>query len=109
MLLKTPRWPANVISSPSGPWTTLTPGVSVSRSSNLRPRIGVVSIVALVQRARRRAVRVVSTTGVPVVTVTVSATPDTFIAAGRVTDWPTVSSTFSCTSVAKPASVKVTR
>ena len=54
MLLKTPRWPANVISSPSGPCTTLTPGVSVSRSSNLRPRIGVFSIVGLIQRAGDR-------------------------------------------------------
>jgi hypothetical protein len=41
--------------------------------------------------------------------VTVSATLDTGIAAGRVTDWPTVTWMFSCTSVAKPASVKVTR
>src|SRR4030067_994567 len=43
MLLKSPRCPAKVISSPSGPCTVLTPGVRVSRSSNLRPRIGVVS------------------------------------------------------------------
>ncbi len=108
MLLKTPRWPANEISSPSGPWTTLTPGVSVSRSSNLRPRIGIDSIVAwLIVVAA--AVREVSMTGVPVVTVTVSATPDTFIATGRLIDWPTVRSTFSCTIVANPASVKVTR
>ena len=34
---------AKVISSPSGPWTTLTPGVRVNKSSNLRPRIGVVA------------------------------------------------------------------
>ncbi len=37
------------------------------------------------------AVREVSITAVAVVTVTVSATPDTFIATGRVTAWPTVS------------------
>ena len=36
-------------------------------------------------------------TAVAVVTVTVSATPDTFIATGSVIDWPTVSTTFSCT------------
>ena len=48
-------------------------------------------------------------TRVPVVTVTVSATPDTFIATGSLIDWPTVSGTFSCTIVANPASVKVTR
>ena len=41
-----PDGPEKVISSPSGPCTTDTPGVSVSRSSNLRPRIGVVPIVA---------------------------------------------------------------
>ncbi len=52
MLLKTPRWPANVISSPSAPCTMLTPGVSVSRSSNLRPRIGVDLDRRLIQRCR---------------------------------------------------------
>ena len=30
-------------------------------------------------------------------TVTVSATPATFIAIGSVIDWPTVRTTFSCT------------
>ena len=30
-------------------------------------------------------------------TVTVSETPATFIATGRVIDWPMVSTTFSCT------------
>ncbi len=83
-----------MISSPSGPCTTLTPGVSVSRSSNLRPRIGIDSIVAWF-RVVAAAERDVSTTRVPVVTVTVSETPDTFIAAGRVTVWPTFSEMFS--------------
>ena len=55
------------------------------------------------------AVREVSMTAVAVVTVTVSETPDTFIATGRVTAWPTVSTTFSWTWVANPASVHVTR
>ena len=54
------------------------------------------------------AVRVASTTGDSVVTVTVSATPDTFIVALSRTVSPTVTMTFSCTSVAKPASVNVT-
>ena len=72
MLLNTPRWPANVISSPSGPCTMLTPGVSVSRSSNLRPRIGVVAMVVSLSVVATAA-RVVSTTGVPL-TVTVSVT-----------------------------------
>ena len=55
------------------------------------------------------AVREVSITAVAVVTVTVSDTPDTFMATGSVTVWPTVSTTFSCTCVAKPASVNVMR
>ena len=45
MLLKTPRWPEKLISSPSGPWTIETPGVNDNRSSNFRPRIGVVPMV----------------------------------------------------------------
>ena len=56
----------------------LTPGVSVSRSSNLRPRIGVVSIVFW-SSVLAAAVRVASMTGDCVVTVTVSATPETFM------------------------------
>ena len=108
MLLKMPRWPANVISSPSGPCTTLTPGVSVSRSSNFLPRIGVVSTVSWFS-VFADAVRVDSTTLGDVVTVTVSATPDGFRTTGSVTDWPTVSCTFSCTTEAKPVSVIVTR
>ena len=80
MLLKTPRWPANVISSPSGPCTIDTPGVSVSRSSNLRPRFGMFSTV-LVPSVVAADVRVDSTTGLPE-TVTISCTPPTFIAAG---------------------------
>ena len=54
------------------------------------------------------AVRVVSTVGDWVVTVTVSATPDTFIAGSNRTASPTVTSTSSCTSVAKPDSLNVT-
>ena len=75
MLLKMPFWPANVISSPSAPCTTLTPGVSVSRSSNLRPRIGVFSMVSWFS-VLACAARVVSTTGVPL-TVTISVRFDT--------------------------------
>ena len=99
MLLKTPRWPANVISSPSGPCTMLTPGVSVSRSSNLRPRIGVVSIVVSLSVVATAA-RVVSTTGVPL-TVTVSVTLPTARRGVRLTAWPTVRSMFSCTNGAE--------
>ena len=57
----------------------LTPGVSVSRSSNLRPRIGVVSIVVLVERARGGRARRRRRSATASVTVTVSATPDTFM------------------------------
>jgi hypothetical protein len=106
MLLKTPRWPAKVISSPSGPCTMLTPGVSVSRSSNLRPRIGVVSIVVAFSVVAIAA-RVVSTTGVPV-TVTLSATLPTASRGVRLIAWPTVSATLSWTTVPKPESRKVT-
>ena len=107
MLLNTPRWPAKVISSPSGPWTMLTPGVSVSRSSNLRPRFGVCSTV-IAFRVVAAAVRVDSTTLGDERTVTVSEIFDTGIAPGSVTVCPTFTWMFSCTSVAKPASVKVT-
>ncbi len=84
MLLKTPRWPEKVISSPSGPWTMLTPGVRVSRSSNLRPRMGVVAIVVSLSVVET-SVRDVSTVGVPV-TVTVSVAVETFNVALRFTD-----------------------
>ena len=57
--------------------------MSVSRSSNLRPRIGIVSIVVWFSVVAA-AVREVSITRVAVVTVTVSATPETFIATGSV-------------------------
>lgn len=87
--------------------TTLTPGVSVSRSSNFRPRIGVVAIV-VESKVLAAAVRVVSTAGASVVTVTVSETPDTFIIGLSGTVWPTVTTTFSWTSVEKPDKVKVT-
>jgi hypothetical protein len=85
----------------------LTPGVNVSRSSNLRPRIGSVSTVSALSVVAAD-VRLDSITRGDVLTVTVSATPDTFIAIGNVSAWPTVSVTFSCTKVANPASVNVT-
>jgi hypothetical protein len=105
MLLKTPRCPANVISSPSGPCTTLTPGVRVSRSSNLRPRTGVVEIVVSLI-VLLTSVRDTSTVGVPV-TVTVSWPPVTFIVGVRFTAWPTVSVIPSWTSWPKPCFAKV--
>ena len=83
MLLKTPRWPEKVISSPSGPCTMLTPGVRESRSSNLRPRMGVVEIVVSF-KVLLTSVFEVSTVGVPE-TVTVSSPPETFMARVRTT------------------------
>ena len=85
----------------------LTPGVSVSRSSNLRPRIGVVAMV-VESSVVEAAVRVRSIVGACVVTVTVSETLDTFIVGVRRTPSPTVVRTSSMTSVANPASLNVT-
>ena len=107
MLLNTPRCPEKVISSPSGPCTMLTPGVSVSRSSNLRPRIGVEAMVRW-SSVVDAAVRVVSIAGVWVVTVTVVATPETFIVGARWTASPTEARTSCITSVANPESLRVT-
>ena len=86
----------------------LTPGVRVSRSSNFRPRMGSDSTVNSFKVVAAD-VRVDSITPWVVLTVTVSATPATFIAAGRVSACPTVSVTFSCTSVAKPGRLNVIR
>ena len=98
--MKTPRWPEKLISSPSGPCTIETPGVSVNKSSNLRPATGKLptersSIVVLIS------VLVVSMVGTAVI-VTFSLTCDTFILRLRLTARPTVSVNGSCTSVAKP-------
>ena len=46
--------------------------------------------------------RVVSTVGGAAMTLTVSATLDGFIVGDSRSDWPTLTSTLSCTSVAKP-------
>ena len=85
----------------------LTPGVSVSRSSNLRPRIGVDAIVASFSVVAA-AVRVVSTASEAAETVTVSATAETFIVGVSRTASPTLARTFSCTRVANPCSFSVT-
>ena len=72
----------------------------MSRSSNLRPRIGVVSIVRSLS-VLAAATRVASTVAAWVDTVTVSATPDSFIVGFTRTASPMVTRTFSCTTVAK--------
>ena len=74
----------------------LTPGVRVRRSSNFLPRIGSVSTVSSFSVVAED-VRVDSMTRGEVRTVTVSATPPTFIWSGSVIDCPTVSTTPSCT------------
>ena len=87
MLLKTPRCPAKVISSPSGPWTTLTPGVSVAGPRTCAEnRRG--ADRRLVRACWPRRCASVSTAGAWPVTVTVSATPDTSspAAASRLAD-----------------------
>ena len=84
----------------------LTPGVSVNRSSNLRPKIGVV-LTAVSLSVVLDSVFIVSTVGVAVI-VTRSATPETFMATGRLRAWPTVRSKLSATAVAKPCLETVT-
>ncbi len=79
----------------------LTPGVSVSRSSNFLPRMGVVLIVTWFSVVLD-SVLLRSTTGVAVTTMR-SATADTFMVTGSEKAWPTVRFTFSWTMVAKPA------
>jgi len=76
-------------------------------SSNLRPRIGVVSIVRWLSVVLD-AVFDVSMAGACVVTVTVSATPESFMTALIRTAWPTVSEASSWTRVANPESLNVT-
>jgi len=76
-------------------------------SSNLRPRMGVVSIVRWFSVVLD-AVFDVSMVGAWVVTVTVSAMPETFRTAVIRAVWPTVSSTACWTSVANPDSLNVT-
>ena len=53
------------------------------------------------------AVRVVGTVGVTALTVTVSATPEIFMATDNCTASPIVVMTFSWTMVANPASLNV--
>ena len=67
----------------------------------MRPRIGVDSTVTWLS-VLAAAVREVSTVGGEVVTVTVSATPEIFMVGSTRAAWPTVTTTFSCTSVANP-------
>ncbi len=107
MLLNTPRCPEKLISSPSGPCTIETPGVNDNRSSNFRPRIGVVPIVVS-SSVLAAALRPVSTVVACAVTLTVSAIFDGRIVGDSRSDWPMLTATPSCTRVAKPDSVNVT-
>src|SRR5689334_14601598 len=100
MLLKIPRCPLKLISSPSGPCVMLTPGVSVSKSSNLRPSTGVELTVSS-SRVEADSVFVTSTTGTSVTTIC-CATEETFMVTGILRVCPTVRFTFCCNTVAKP-------
>src|SRR5258708_6794772 len=100
MLLKMPRCPLMLISSPSGPCVMLKPGVSVSKSSNFRPSTGVVA-TEISSSVEEDSVLVTSTMGTSETTIC-CATAETFIVTGSVMVWPTVRFTFSCTMVAKP-------
>src|SRR6266567_682697 len=100
MLLKMPRCPLILISSPSGPCVMLTPGVSVSKSSNFRPSTGVVA-TEISSSVEEDSVLVTSTMGTSETTIC-CATAETFIVTGSVMVRPTVRFTFSCTMVAKP-------
>jgi len=92
-LLKIPRCPLKLISSPSGPWVIETPGVSVSRSSNLRPSTGVeLTVSSLI--VEEDSVLVTSTIGTSVTTIC-CATEETFMVTGKVIVCPMVRFTFS--------------
>ena len=69
MLLWMPFWPLMVSSSPSGPCTMVTPGVSMVKSRKLRPLLGRPFMAASSMRSAP-SVRVVSITGAsPVTTI----------------------------------------
>jgi len=87
-----PRCPLKLISSPSGPWVIDTPGVSVRRSSNLRPSTGVELTVSSFS-VDDDSVLVTSMIGTSVTTIC-CATAETFRVTGIEIVWPTVKSTF---------------
>ncbi len=71
-----PFWPLIVSSSPSGPWTMLTPGVSLVRSRKFLPLLGRPLIASWLMRVEDSA-RVVSITGESAWTTTSSCTLET--------------------------------
>ena len=103
-----PFWPLMVSSSPSGPWTMLTPGVSFVKSRKFRPLLGRPLMAAWLMRSAPSA-RVVSITGESAETTISSWTLETLRVSARLADWPTVSSMPSRTRVAKPCMLTVTR
>ncbi len=102
-----PFCPLTLSSSPSGPCTMLTPGVSFVKSRKLRPLLGRPWIEAELMRVDDSA-RVVSITGESACTTISSWTLETLSDSARFADWPTVSTMPSRTSVAKPVSETVT-
>ena len=107
MLLWIPFWPLIDSSSPSGPWTVVTPGVILVKSRKLRPLLGRSSIAFASMRTDPSA-RVVSTTGASAVTVT-SPAAATWRVSFRWIVCPTPRSVPSRTTLANPGSSAVTR
>ena len=83
----------------------LTPGVSVSKSSNLRPSTGVVATESS-SSVEADSVFVTSTIGTSDTTIC-CATAETFRVTGMLIVCPTVKFTFCCRTVANPCLVIV--
>jgi hypothetical protein len=96
MLLLMPFCPLMLISSPSGPCTIVTPGVSCMKLRKFRPLLGRPLRDALSMSVESSAL-VVSMIGDGAVTSTSCCTADTFRVTGRLTVWPTASVRPSCT------------
>src|SRR5512136_1951369 len=107
-LLAIPFWPLIVISSPSGPWTIDTLGVSFAKSRKLRPLLGRLATSFSLIWVEPSA-RVVSITGLAAVTSTSWLTAATCRANLRLIDCPTARLSPSRTSLVKPERVTVTR
>ena len=103
-----PFWPLIESSSPSGPWTIETPGVSFVKSMKFRPLFGSDRTASVSIRVVPSG-RVVSTTGFSAVTRTSSALAASLIVTATFTDWPTETFSPSRTTFAKPGRVTVTR
>ena len=90
MLLLIPFCPFTLISSPSGPCTIVTPGVSCMKLRKFRPLFGRPRSDALSMSVDSSAL-VVCTIGESAVTTTSCCTVDTFNVTGTFAVWPTAS------------------